>query len=155
MNESCKALQECIDLQIKKSRDYQNPNSSVKQADYYPRGLESIYDMLNTKMLRMRSIMDGQQHNQKANFESLEDSAKDLINYASFFVAYGRHGIDGQKEDHDLFNRPPADPTHANSVYDPGYNLSYTDVDDHRVSVNADAEVPLMYRGRAVIGEDN
>src|SRR5665213_2418504 len=34
--ESVKVLQECIDLQLKKSRDYQNPASTIKQADYYP-----------------------------------------------------------------------------------------------------------------------
>ena len=102
---SCAVLQECIDLQVKKSKDYQNPNSAVKQADYYPRGLESIYDMLNTKMLRIRSLMDAIDSGHTAGFEGIEDSAKDLINYASFFVAYSRHGIDGQELDRDLFNR--------------------------------------------------
>jgi hypothetical protein len=32
--ESIKVLQECAALQIKKSNDYQNPNSRIKQADY-------------------------------------------------------------------------------------------------------------------------
>jgi hypothetical protein len=36
--EAVNVLQECIDLQLKKSRDYQNPNSTVKQAQYYPNG---------------------------------------------------------------------------------------------------------------------
>jgi hypothetical protein len=40
--ESVNVLQECIDLQEKKSRDYQNPNSSVSQADYYPNGITTI-----------------------------------------------------------------------------------------------------------------
>ena len=39
------------------------------------------------------------------NFESLEDSGKDLINYASFLVAYMRHGVDGQDLDKDFLNR--------------------------------------------------
>jgi hypothetical protein len=39
------------------------------------------------------------------NFESLEDSAKDLINYASFFVAYCRSGIVGQKPNNNIFNK--------------------------------------------------
>jgi len=39
------------------------------------------------------------------NFESLEDSAKDLINYASFIVAFIRGGIDGQDPNRDFLNR--------------------------------------------------
>jgi len=39
------------------------------------------------------------------NFESLEDSAKDLINYSSFFVSYCRKGIKGQDSTKDVFNR--------------------------------------------------
>jgi hypothetical protein len=101
--ESVKVLRQCIELQNRKARDYQNDKSTVRQADYYPRGLESIYDMLNTKMLRIRSLMDA---GGEPNFESLEDTAKDLINYASFFVSYSRHGIDGQRPDRDVFNRP-------------------------------------------------
>ena len=42
MKESIKVLQECAEIQDKKSRDYQNPNSRIKQADYYPRGVMSI-----------------------------------------------------------------------------------------------------------------
>ena len=38
MKESLKFLQRCAEIQVKKSNDYQNPNSRVKQADYYPRG---------------------------------------------------------------------------------------------------------------------
>jgi hypothetical protein len=39
------------------------------------------------------------------NFESIEDSLKDLINYASFAVAYSRGKIDGQRADRDFLNR--------------------------------------------------
>ena len=35
--ESIKVLLEALDIQRKKSTDYQNPNSSIHQADYYPR----------------------------------------------------------------------------------------------------------------------
>jgi hypothetical protein len=41
----------------------------------------------------------------KVNFESIEDSALDLINYASFIVAYVRGEVPGQKPDRDIFNR--------------------------------------------------
>ena len=33
MKESLKVLQECAELQTKKSNDYQNPNSKITQAE--------------------------------------------------------------------------------------------------------------------------
>jgi len=104
--ESVNVLQECVELQLRKSRDYQNPNSTVKQADYYPNGITTIHDIMHAKMLRMKSVMEAMQSDDyDPNFESLEDSAKDLINYASFFVSYCRHGIEGQQSENDVFNR--------------------------------------------------
>ena len=104
--ESVNVLQECVELQLRKSRDYQNPNSTVKQADYYPNGVITIHDIMHAKMLRMKSVMEAMQSDgYNPNFESLEDSAKDLINYASFFVAYCRGEIPGQNDQHDIFNR--------------------------------------------------
>ncbi len=104
--ESVNVLQECIDLQLRKSRDYQNPNSTVRQADYYPNGVTTIHDIMHAKMLRMKSVMEAMQSTDYGpNFESLEDSAKDLINYTSFFVAYCRGGIDGQNPNNNIFNR--------------------------------------------------
>tara|TARA_B100001057_G_scaffold160412_1_gene161047 strand:+ start:1516 stop:1866 length:351 start_codon:yes stop_codon:yes gene_type:complete len=104
--ESVNVLQECVDLQLKKSRDYQNPNSTVHQADYYPNGVITIHDIMHAKMLRMKSVMEAMQGDDyEPNFESLEDSAKDLINYTSFFVAYCRQGIEGQNTKNDIFNR--------------------------------------------------
>ncbi len=107
MKESLKVLQECAELQAKKSNDYQNPNSRIKQADYYPRGVASILDIIHAKTLRMFSVLEAMESDPdyNPNFESLEDSGKDLINYASFMVAYMRGGIDGQSEDNDFLNR--------------------------------------------------
>lgn len=58
-------------------------------------------------MLRMQSVMEAMQNDPayQPNFESLEDSAKDLINYASFFVSYLRGKVDGQDETRDFMNR--------------------------------------------------
>lgn len=105
--ESIKILEECIELQMKKSKDYQNPNSRIKQADYYPRGCATILDIIYAKVLRMYSVLEAMENdpNYNPNFESLEDSGKDLINYASFMVAYMRHGIDGQTPDRDFLNK--------------------------------------------------
>lgn len=104
---SAKVLAECADLQMRKANDYQNPNSTVQQADYYPNGVTTIHDIMHAKMLRMKSVMEAMKGSDyDPNFESLEDSAKDLINYTSFFVAYLRNGINGQDGTRDLFNRP-------------------------------------------------
>ena len=105
--ESIKVLQECAELQIKKGNDYQNPNSRIRQADYYPRGVSTILDIVHAKVLRMQSVIEAMENdpNYDPNFESLEDSAKDLINYSSFFVAYARQMIPGQDPRADAFNR--------------------------------------------------
>lgn len=95
-------LQECIDLQVSKGKDYQNPNSRVKQADYYPRGIDSIHDIVNAKTLRATSLLESRKN---PNHESLEDTYIDLINYCSFAVAWLRGGIDGQDPHRDIFNK--------------------------------------------------
>lgn len=111
MKESLKVLSECAEIQIKKSNDYQNPNSRIVQADYYPRGVASIMDIINAKVLRLWSVIEAMESDQNytPNYESIEDSAKDLINYASFLVAYSRGKIPGQDASKDFLNRsiPP------------------------------------------------
>ena len=99
--ESVNVLQECIDLQLKKSQDYQNPNSNVVQAMHYRRGVDSIHDTMHGKMLRAQSLLES---GSTANFESLEDTYKDLINYASFAVSYIRGKMEGQDPNRDMFN---------------------------------------------------
>lgn len=102
--ESVKVLQECIDLQLRKSQDYQNPNSNVTQAMHYRRGVDSIHDIIQGKLYRAQSLLESGTHS-AANFESLEDTYKDLINYASFAVAWLRNGVPGQDPNRDLFNK--------------------------------------------------
>lgn len=100
---STDVLQECIDLQIKKSQDYQNPDSGVTQAMHYRRGIDSIHDVIQSKVYRAQSLIES---GGQTNFESLEDSYKDLINYASFAVAWLRGGVPGQDaHNRDIFNR--------------------------------------------------
>jgi hypothetical protein len=38
------------------------------------------------------------------NFESIEDTYKDMINYCSFAVAYARGKMEGQDPQRDMFN---------------------------------------------------
>lgn len=104
--ESIEVLNECIKLQMSKGSDYQSATSTVKQAHYYPRGIESLYDMLNTKMLRIRSLLDKESViSNSVQHESIEDSLKDLINYASFSVEYLRQEMDGQDTSKNMFNK--------------------------------------------------
>lgn len=106
--ESIKVLQECAEMQLKKSQDYQNPNSNVKQAMHYRRGVDSIHDTMHGKMLRAQSLLES---GSSANYESLEDTYKDLINYASFAIAYIRGKMEGQNPDLDYLNRPRTNST--------------------------------------------
>ena len=102
---SANILLEAAELQERKGKDYQNPLSRVRQADHYPRGVYTILDTMNGKMLRMYSVLETMEQGGNINFESVEDSAIDLINYASFLVAYMRGDIDGQEAGKDIFNR--------------------------------------------------
>lgn len=105
--ESVKVLQECIDLQIRKSQDYQNPNSNIVQSMHYRRGVSTIHDMIHQKLLRAQSLLEPMENGEQRdpNFESLEDTYKDLINYASFAVSYIRGRMEGQDGDRDMLNR--------------------------------------------------
>ena len=100
-------LNECITLQESKARDYQNDNSTIVQADYYPRGLATIFDIIHAKVLRARSVLEAMEYDDtyEPNFESLEDSLKDMINYAAFAVSWSRGGIEGQDLYRDELNR--------------------------------------------------
>ena len=106
--EAMKVLQECVELMRKKGNDYQNPNSNVVQARHYRRGIDSIHDIMQGKMYRAQSLLESGRADE-ANFESLEDTYKDLINYASFAVAWLRGGIEGQDPKRDMFNRKVKD----------------------------------------------
>jgi hypothetical protein len=108
LKESLKVLKRAAELQAKKGNDYQNPNSRVRQAMYYPRGCATILDTMQAKVLRMQSVLEAMEQSKDydPNFESLEDSCIDIINYASFFAAYMNNGIDGQNPDNDFLNRP-------------------------------------------------
>ena len=105
MKESLRVLQECADLQTRKSSDYQNERSRIVQADHYPRGCATILDMAYQKIIRMYSVMETAESGESPNFESLEDSAIDAINYLSFFVSYSRGKMEGQFSNRDFLNR--------------------------------------------------
>ena len=103
--ESVKVLQECIDLQLKKSQDYQSDSSNITQAMHYRRGVDTIHDIILGKITRATSLLES---GKDPNFESLEDTYKDMINYASFAVSYMRGKMEVQQAGRDMFNRSTA-----------------------------------------------
>jgi hypothetical protein len=116
---SANILLEAASIQERKSQDYQNPLSRVRQADHYPRGVYTILDTVNGKLLRMYSVLETMEQGGKVNFESVEDSALDAINYLSFVVAYMRGEIDGQTGGKDIFNRRVSKQTHPTEALIP------------------------------------
>ena len=108
MKYSLEVLKRAAEVQTKKSDDYQNPKSRIKQAMYYPRGCATILATRAAKVLRMQSVMEAMEldPSYEPNFESLEDSCVDLINYASFFASYMQGKMEGQTPDRDFLNRP-------------------------------------------------
>ena len=64
-------------------------------------------DMVHQKMIRARSLTEAVKFGEeKPNFESLEDTLKDAINYLSFGVSWLRCKMDGQNPSRDIFNMP-------------------------------------------------
>ena len=64
-------------------------------------------DIIHTKTLRLWSVLEAMENDPdyQPNFESMEDSFKDLINYSSFAVSYCRGKIPGQSPNRDFLNR--------------------------------------------------
>ena len=84
MDKAAKILEEAAALKIKKSKDYQGGMWS--ESDYFPFKDVSYIHMMWTKMLRIRSVSE----QADTNFESLEDSLLDMINYSAMYIAFLR-----------------------------------------------------------------
>ena len=71
-------------LIAKKGEDY---NTGIKLEEYFPFGHLSYVQMLHMKTLRLRSLtnLDVPPH-----FDSIEDSARDLLAYTVFYLDYLR-----------------------------------------------------------------
>ena len=91
-----KILTEVADLKERKSQDYQG--SSFNESDYFPYGQQSFNHMLWTKILRIRSTSE----QPDVNFESVEDSLKDLIAYATMNIEWLRSDFSGHPKSHPL-----------------------------------------------------
>lgn len=90
-------LKDAAELKERKSKDYQG--GKWTEADYFPFGDQSYMHMIHTKYLRMRNIMEAEE----TNFESLEDTLIDMINYCAMYAAW----LENKKLEEDLKNEPP------------------------------------------------
>jgi len=90
-DKAAEILKEAADLKVKKSKDYQS--GMWKESDYFPFGDTSYIHMMWTKMLRIRSVAE----KKNVNFESLEDSLLDMINYSAMYIAYLRSKDSGER----------------------------------------------------------
>ena len=75
-------LKDAAALKELKSKDYQG--GKWTEEDYFPFGDQSYMHMIHTKYLRMRNIMEAEE----TNFESLEDTLIDMINYCAMYAAW-------------------------------------------------------------------
>ena len=71
---------ELYGLHRAKSDDYGD------EKDYFPFGAVSYVQMLHVKTKRLVTLV--QEKDETPNFESIEDTVKDLTNYCIFFLDY-------------------------------------------------------------------
>lgn len=69
-------------LRAKKGNDY---NTSVALEDYFPFGHQSYVQMVYLKALRLVSLTEVQSKGGTINFDGVEDTVLDLLNYATFY----------------------------------------------------------------------
>jgi hypothetical protein len=85
------ALADAALLCAKKSADYNHGASqnlhTIDRTGYFPFGAVSYAQMLHTKSERFVSITRKVAEGKDVNFEGLNDTALDIINYAGFFLA--------------------------------------------------------------------
>ena len=107
--EAMKVLGEVVQTMAKKAQDYQAEASTVLQAMHYRRGIDTIHDAIQGKILRAQSLIEKAAANGNVvatEFESLEDSYSDAIAYCSFAVSWLRGKMQGQNPANDIFNKP-------------------------------------------------
>lgn len=124
---SVSVLREAADIQRTKSEDYQAKESSIQQADHYPRGVDTILDMSYQKLIRIYSVFDKMRNGKNANHESVRDSALDAINYLSFLISYLDHSMEGQQKNRDIFNKPYPIDEDNNVAPQPSYGFKSTE----------------------------
>jgi len=75
-----------LELMTKKHEDYgSNQGGNTPLEDYFPFDDKSYVQMLHVKTLRLVSLVAG---GRQPNNEKVEDTVRDLINYAVFYLDY-------------------------------------------------------------------
>lgn len=101
---SISVMFEAIKKQFEKYEDYNNGMTDIVRGDYWIHGIDDLEYEMSKKLTRFRSVLTQLKAGKKPNFESIEDSLEDNINYHSFAVAYLRGKEPGQKLGRGLFN---------------------------------------------------
>lgn len=78
-----KLIDPAVVLVIRKHKDYNSGGDDLH--GYFPFGDKSYVQMLHTKARRLVSLA---QQDSTPNFESVQDTVLDLINYAVFYLEY-------------------------------------------------------------------
>jgi hypothetical protein len=71
------------DLVEKKHSDYDT--GGVELEDYFPFGHESYVQMMHVKVMRLVALTNAKK---APEFEKIEDTVKDLINYSVFYLDF-------------------------------------------------------------------
>lgn len=77
-------FQQIYELRIAKGQDYNNVPGG--RDAYFPFGHVSYVHMLQTKVLRLQSLIRGMHEGKTANFEGLIDTSRDLVNYGTYYA---------------------------------------------------------------------
>jgi phosphoribosyl-ATP pyrophosphohydrolase len=85
-------FQEITKLRAAKGEDYNNVPGG--RDAYFPFGHQSYGHMLNTKGLRLMSLLRSMGEGKQPNFEGIRDTVRDLVNYGAFYAEW----IDRQGE---------------------------------------------------------
>lgn len=78
-------LKRITELRAQKGNDY---NTGVQLEDYFPLGHKSYFQMVFLKTKRIQSILEVMDQGKPLNFEGLEDTILDLLNYATFYAEF-------------------------------------------------------------------
>lgn len=112
-------FEKCIEVFKRKSQDYNSPFSKVRPADYYPRGVDSLIEMIDVhKRLRQTSLLDMMRWGDgQVNFESVADTVLDRIIYLAIMWEYLHYHTPGQNQKTDVFNRTEIQALAEKKVY--------------------------------------
>ena len=111
---ACEILEEAAAVLQKKGEDY--AGGSVKDTDYFKYDGVPGMPLMYTKILRYYSLMT---QGGAQNFEGVEDTLKDLINYAARTIAYlESQEAEGEEQELDAIARDILGPNFDISIRD-------------------------------------